>query len=375
MKKILIWLFGLGLLFMVSACTIEDKTTTTRTIKIWVIAPLSGPAADYGTDWVNIYTYLINKFNSVHHDIQIQLIIEDSKCDGKDAVSAVQKLINIDRVPVILWWSCSSETIPAATIAQANKTVLVDSVSSAPAISNIGDYIFKFINDIYAGKKLSDKASRTFRSIALVYDNNDYGSALADVIRKNYTWRILADIKVQIDEKDLSIVAKQIKQSGAQGLVVIDQDDTHAIAKIKAFEKEWLLETYSGKLMSSYFYSANTFLNAVGDLVEGAMQVDVPLVDSLWLRAKNFVNEFQLVHPIMVVPSYIVFQWEAMNIVLDAISSWNYNSDAIKQYLQASNKISPRDGLFGEYYFEGSDAVWIPYVIQKIENRKPIIIE
>ena len=98
---IVIWL----LLITLAGCTQTSTLTETKTIKIWVIAPISWPAADYGMDGVNTYRYLTDKFNAEHKDVQINLIIEDGKCDGKDAASAAQKLITIDRVQAILWWS------------------------------------------------------------------------------------------------------------------------------------------------------------------------------------------------------------------------------------------------------------------------------
>ena len=326
-------------------------------------------------DGVNTYRYIVDKFNAEHKDLQISLIVEDGKCNGRDATSAAQKLINIDQVPVIMWGSCSPETMAAGKIAQENNVVLMDSVASDPIISTIGDHIFKYINDTYAGKKLSERATKNFKSIILVYDNNDYGVALSDVIRKNYQWSIAAEIKVSVDEKDLAMVAKQIKQNTAEGMIIIDQDDTHAIAKAKAFQKEWLLQTYSWKILSAYFYSSNSFLDAVGDIMQWAQQVDVPLVDNLWDKAQKFVAEFQKTYPIKVVASYIVFQWEAMNVILDAIQAGNFTSESIKNYLHAIDKNTQRDWLFGKYYFDGSDAVGIHYVIQKIENKKPVIID
>lgn len=326
-------------------------------------------------DGVNTYRYLTDKFNAEHKDVQINLIIEDGKCDGKDAASAAQKLITIDRVQAILWWSCSSETLAAGRIAQQNWIVLVDSVSSAPAISDVWNYIFKYINDNYAGKTLSDYAFKALKSAVLVYDDTDYGVALADVVRKNYQWTIVDEIKVPIDEKDLSLVAKQIKQSNAEGIIVIDQDDTHAIAKIKAFDKEGLLTSYAGKIFGAYFYSSATFLTAVGDLVEWDMQVDVPLIDHLWDKAKQFVNLFEQHYSVKLVASFVVFQWEAMNVILDAINAGNYDSLSIQKYLHAIDETHQRDGLFGKYYFNGSDAVGIHYVIQKIENKTSVIVQ
>lgn len=41
-------------------------------------------------------------FNKANKNIQVDLIIEDGKCNGKDATSAAQKLVNVDQVKIIL---------------------------------------------------------------------------------------------------------------------------------------------------------------------------------------------------------------------------------------------------------------------------------
>jgi ABC-type branched-subunit amino acid transport system substrate-binding protein len=51
---------------------------------------------------VHAATLAIEKYNSSHTDSQIELIVEDGKCNGADATSAAQKLITVDKVPVML---------------------------------------------------------------------------------------------------------------------------------------------------------------------------------------------------------------------------------------------------------------------------------
>jgi ABC-type branched-subunit amino acid transport system substrate-binding protein len=49
---------------------------------------------------------------------------------------------------------CSSETIAAGKIAQANKVFTIAPISSAPEISEIGDYVYRFYSDIETAKNL-----------------------------------------------------------------------------------------------------------------------------------------------------------------------------------------------------------------------------
>jgi branched-chain amino acid transport system substrate-binding protein len=87
-----------------AGCTTQQTQNeqNVQVVKIGVIAPLSGPAAMYGDDVVRAYTYAVEEFNTSQDKYQMQLIFEDGKCDQKDATSAAQKLIDIDKVDFLL---------------------------------------------------------------------------------------------------------------------------------------------------------------------------------------------------------------------------------------------------------------------------------
>jgi len=122
MRKIMLGAFGLGLLALAGCWVSIPNAQGPQTVKIWVIAPLSEWAATYGQDAINAYKEVVAKNNDDKYTFE--LVVEDGKCSGKDAVSAAQKLINVDKVQVIVWGVCSSETIPAAAIADQNKVVI-----------------------------------------------------------------------------------------------------------------------------------------------------------------------------------------------------------------------------------------------------------
>jgi branched-chain amino acid transport system substrate-binding protein len=60
----------------------------------------------------------------------------------------------IDKVDMIRGGMCSSETIAAGKISQANKVFTIAPISSAPEVSQIGDYVYRFYNDTETAKNL-----------------------------------------------------------------------------------------------------------------------------------------------------------------------------------------------------------------------------
>ncbi len=107
MKKTLMLIAILGTAALAGCSTTSptnsqtaDKTQT-KSIKIGLIAPLSGPASTYGEDTVNAMNLAIEEYNSKTNGPAIELVIEDGKCNGADATSAALKLINVDKVPLM----------------------------------------------------------------------------------------------------------------------------------------------------------------------------------------------------------------------------------------------------------------------------------
>ena len=131
-KHVLLWVMLFASVVLVGCGAQQTNTSSTVNtwkkvvkqetwpIKLWVIAPLSWPASTYGSDVMHWYTTVLEEINAAWwiDGRQVELVVEDGKCSWKDATSAMQKLVNVDKVVAVLWWACSSETIPAWKIAQ-----------------------------------------------------------------------------------------------------------------------------------------------------------------------------------------------------------------------------------------------------------------
>ncbi|MEK7185690.1 MAG: ABC transporter substrate-binding protein, partial [Patescibacteria group bacterium] len=149
----------------------------TGPIKIGFIGPLSGDAAVYGETEKNAVEIALEEINqSGELKRRLEVIYEDGKCSGKDAVTAAQKMINIDKVSIIFGGVCSSETLGLAPVVESNKVVLFSAFSSSPLISQSGDYVFrKSPSDSDFGKADAELiASQGIKRVAMISENSDY---------------------------------------------------------------------------------------------------------------------------------------------------------------------------------------------------------
>jgi ABC-type branched-subunit amino acid transport system substrate-binding protein len=92
----------LGILYGVNRKPIAP--TTKEPIKIGAILPLTGEAAVWGENvktGIELAKEGINKKGGINGR-KIEVIYEDGQCDSKTGVSAVQKLITVDKFQVII---------------------------------------------------------------------------------------------------------------------------------------------------------------------------------------------------------------------------------------------------------------------------------
>lgn len=323
---------------------------------------------------VNIHRYLADKFNQENKEVQVELVIEDGKCNGKDATSAAQKLLHIDQVDFLNGAACSSEAIPLGQLAQQKNKLFVNGVPSTPEMGKIGDWIFNYVNDAYAAQALADFVPSKVESVVLVYDNNDYGKGIAEGFKAAYTGNLLKTIALSTEEQDYALVMKQIQQAAPEGIVFINGNDTTLVNELKALEREGLLEKYKEKLFAAYVLDSSIGRAEAGALLEGMYQVNIGAIEDFGADAKAFMEEYQANHTINANASFSLTWAEAFNLTLDAIQAGNLTSESIRNYITAITPEHPRKGLIGEYYFDKGQAIGVKYVMQQVQNGQLITL-
>jgi branched-chain amino acid transport system substrate-binding protein len=111
---------------------------------IGVAQALTGPGESFGTTFlkgIEMATDEINAAGGIDGH-SIKLIIEDSKCAGSDAISAVTKLIEVDGVNVILGPTCSGAHLASASLIDPAEVVQI-TITGHPDLRYAGDFVFR----------------------------------------------------------------------------------------------------------------------------------------------------------------------------------------------------------------------------------------
>ena len=131
------------LLLVAMACT--DEADDGDTFRIGVMESATGPGETYGRVAVQAKQMAVAEINAAGgiDGRNIELVVEDSKCNAQDAITAYNKLTDVDGVKIILGTSCSGAMLGAAPLAEADGVVLFSGLATNPDIAEAGDYIFR----------------------------------------------------------------------------------------------------------------------------------------------------------------------------------------------------------------------------------------
>jgi branched-chain amino acid transport system substrate-binding protein len=158
-----------------------------QTLKFGLAMPLTGSQSSYGKDQIKAAEWAVDDINAKGgvNGKKLEMIVMDTQADPTIGINAVNKLINVDKVPVFVTaWSAVVKAV--APIANREKVLELSIGANAPEISKLGDYVYTAFP--LADVDVTALANYTFRTlkhkrVAILYVNNDSGVEAAKVYR------------------------------------------------------------------------------------------------------------------------------------------------------------------------------------------------
>lgn len=180
----------LAAVLIITGCGKREPEVT----KIGAVLPLSGDISEYGKrcrDGIDLAVQEINASGGVKGK-QISIVYEDDKGIPRDGVSALQKLISIDKTQVVIGAVASSVSLAMVPVVEQNKVVLFSPASSSPKLSGSSRFFFRnWPSDVLEAGAMALFAydSLRLRKVAILWVNNDYGLGLMSEFRRNFEAR------------------------------------------------------------------------------------------------------------------------------------------------------------------------------------------
>ena len=359
------------LVFTVSGCGggTSQQGKLPSAYKFGIVYPLTGNAAEHGRDQKEGIDFAVKEINAAGGigGVQLTPIYEDGRALPKDTVSAVNKLITVDKVPVIfIGWS--SPTLASAPIADANKTLLINSAAVSPRLYKAGQFLFNLCNlqsyevDVlcqYAYNELGN------RKMAIIYQNNDLGQGIKEALTQSFQrlgGEVVAAESYEVGAIDFRTQLSKIRDKKPDALYVASAGKDTALIVKQARELG----------IKSQFYSYHAFelppdlMGIAGQAIEGAIYTS-----SSGKLPQEFINKWKQEfgeEPIFLQGS----TYDSTYILAEGIKramekGYGYTGEGLKK---AILEIGEFNGMTGRFIIGEDGTAKKPVAIKKIVNRQ-----
>lgn len=373
MKKITIILSCLVIVFMVTGCGQTNQPNTKEPIKIGFVGPLTGDIANLGTvirAAVQVAVEEVNNQGGIQGR-KLEVDYEDGVCDAKQANLAGNKLINIEKVPVIIGGTCSGETLAIAPLAEANKTVLLSPASTNSKITDSGDYIFRLVpSDSYQGKFSAEYIVNglKFKRVAILYDSDvEWSIGIKEEFKSHLAelgGNVVVEVGVLNNSRDLRTEIVKIKASNPEVIYFPSYTDSGIIGLMQFKEMGLNIPVIGGDVWDDI--SIPQKAGEAANSVRYTVAANYSLPDYFIKGVKEITGNDDM-------NTYAPRAYDAIKILAQIINKVGTDSEKIKTELY---KLKDYHGLADTYSFDqNGDVTQAKYSVKEFQNGKIITLQ
>ena len=344
--------------------------------KIGVMLALTGDAATYGLPEQQSIEIALDEINSIGgiNGKKLEAIYEDSKCNPKDGNAAAQKLVNIDKVKLIIGGSCSGETLGAAPITEANKVILISPSSTSPDITRAGDFVFRVApSDAQAGIVAADYAFNELKSrkAALITESADYPQGLRKIFKENFVklgGKIAADETYNPEDTDFRTQVTKVKAANPDVIYIVPQAPQKGILLIRQIKEAGLNQ----KLLTAEVLIGRNVIQDNAAEMEGLIGIEQKFDDKNKKAAKLFAKYKQETGEEAPFPTYMAGAYDIVYLIADVIKKEGYNSEKIRDFLYS---VKDYEGAIGKLTIDKNGDPILDYNVKQVRNGNLVILK
>ncbi|MES2215990.1 MAG: ABC transporter substrate-binding protein [Patescibacteria group bacterium] len=279
------WIIGVivVIIIIIIAILAGGKKSSGDTIKVGIIAPLTGSAAAYGTEGKNSVVLALDEINAAGgiNGKKIEYTVEDGKCDTKGALDAWNKLVSINKVQVVFGGHCSTESVAIAPLSAKAGIPVFAVFATAPKMENEGEWFFRHVStNAYYGVVLADEAfKRGYRKTSIIAEQKDFPGSYADAFIaefKKLGGQIVLDERFAPDITDYRTIALKLKGTGYDSIFVSAQG-APTMGLVTAQIKDLGLEKF---MMYNHAFSYGKFIESSKGYVPKDYILILPLAEA-----------------------------------------------------------------------------------------------
>ena len=298
--------------------------------RIGVMESVTGAGETYGTVAVQAKQLAVDEINAAGgiNGRMLELIVEDSKCNAQDAITAYNKLTDVDEVRIILGTSCSGAMLGAAPLAEREGVVMFSGLATNPDIAEAGDYIFRTsLSDATVGVDTGNVLwADGIRNLATINESTDY----AEGVRRTTTSRfeelggqIVAAESYPSDTTDFRTQLTKILNASPDALHIAAQAEASGGTIIKQVRELG----YDGPIYADVVPIGTTALEIAGEAATGVKAI-TPDLDPANAKAQEVLAAFRAEYDYVTLPWFLGSAYDNVYIAAECLKKTGDDQDA-----------------------------------------------
>ncbi len=262
---------------------------------IGALESMTGVGETYGVPLSQSKLLAVEEINAAGgvNGRMLEIVIEDSKCTANDAITAYNKLTDVDGIKIILGATCSGATLGVAPLAEKEGVILFSASSTSPDITNAGDYIFRTaISSLKVGSDIGNTLwAEGARRIATITESTDY----VEGVRRTAVTRfeelggvVVAAESYSTDVLDFRTQLTKLFAESPDALLIGSQGEVSGGTIVKQARELG----YEGPIYSEVVPTGTNALSIAGEAATG-MKAVVPNPDLDTAVGKDFLVKYR----------------------------------------------------------------------------------
>lgn len=340
-KSLSLLCVGMMLMGSLTGCGNSNKNDP-ETIKIGLCIPITGNMPDSGklATWgAEMAVAEINANGGVLGK-QVELVIEDDNNKGDKAATAVQKLIDKDKVVAIVGSAHTVAALPMGPVCTQNKIPLISpNPTNVKITKEGGEYVFQiqFTDPVQAGVLANFTYNELkYTNAAVLYNiSNDYPKALAEAFVESFTGMggtIVANETYNEGDTDFKVQLTKIKEENPEVILFPDLYSNVSLIVQQAREMGITAQFIGGDGWANH-----KLIDIAGDATEGAYLTTSMSVEDPDEKVQKFVEDYKALYGDEPANTSTMF-YDAIYVICDAIErAGTTDGPSVKEALKTTD--------------------------------------
>lgn len=302
------------------------------TVKIGYVGTLSGPASFLGQAPLEGVELAVDEHNASDAGYTFEVVTADDEIDPAAGVAAAQKLINQDKVDVLIGAAHSGVSQAIMGVAEQAEVPQISPLSALNGLTEpVNPHFFRYWNkDAVIADTLAQFAIEHFDKVGLLYETTAFGQGGKDALTaafEDHGESLAAAEAFDLNAQDLTPQLSKLRNAGADAVIVQSQGPQAALTARNLDQLG-----YDATIIGHPGLAQRGFPDLAQGAAEGAIVIDG--LDRDRPETQAFIDAYEAEHGEDPFSFYPATGYDIVHLIDEALRAADCDKDSIRDGLE-----------------------------------------